>query len=394
MALPLSYNWKNLLARKTTTLLTCLVIAAVVGVFTWMLGFQSALSHSLSVASDGEKLIVLKQGSTSETNSAILPEDEKKLAQLAEVAVENGEPLRSQEMIVQVSLPRKRDGGATHANVAVRGVSEAAFRVHRNVRLVEGRMFTPGLEECIVGLQARKQFAGLEPAGGVIHVGYSNNRGYKIVGYFSADGGPMESEVWAPVTLLLNAFNRTMYSSVSLRLKPGADAAAVIERIEGPGIELTAQTEPQYWQEQSKYIRTYLIIVGSLVAIMSLAAVFAIANTLYSTTAGRTREFAMLRTIGFSRVQILTAVILESLFLALLGGAVGCLGCEAYLALLGNTKDMFGASTFTTLGFEIHLTPAVVGLALALVSGVAVVGGLFPAYRASRLQPVEALREA
>lgn len=394
MALPLSYNWKNLFVRKTTTLLTVLVIALVVGIFAWLLSFAAALAGSLSFANDARKLIVLKQASTSETNSAIPPDEYNRLSQLdREVALDPAtkQPLKSPEMIVQVSLPRVRDGGATRANVAVRGVTDDAFRVHRNVHLL-GQGFAPGQMEVVVGLSAAKQFEGLE-IGKTINLGYSGNRGYKIVGYFSAGGGPLESEIWGPLSQLMDSYARRMYSSVGLCLTDGVDPKKVIERIEGPAIELTAQTEPQYWYDQAKNIRIYLAIVAGLVGIMCVAAAFSIANTMFSAVAARTREFAMLRTIGFSGRQILTAIVMEAVFLSLLGGLIGCLACYAWLKIAGNTKDMFGASTFTTLAFEINMTPATIIWSLAAVSAVGIAGAIVPGLRAARIRVVEALRE-
>lgn len=394
MALPLSYNWRNLLVRKTTTALTVLVIAAVVGVFAWLMGFRTALTRSLSFANDQHKLIVLKQGSTSETNSAIPTDEYNKLTQLnREILTDaGGEQFKSPEMIVQVSLPRVRDGGQTNANVAVRGVTDEAFKVHHNINLL-GEKFRQGALEVIVGQSAAKQFAGLE-IGQTINLGYSGNRGYKIVGYFSADGGPMESEIWGPLTTLMSSYQRTMYSSVGLRLAPDMIPAQVVKTIEGPAIELTAQTEPQYWEEQSKNVQIYLMIVSILVAIMCAAAAFSIANTMFASVAGRVREFAMLRTIGFSSGHILVSVILEAVLLSLIGGALGCLGCLAWLELAGNTKDMFGRSTFTTMAFEIHMTPWIVFLSLASVATVGVLGAVVPAIQAARVQVVTALRQA
>lgn len=395
MALPISYNWRNLFVRKTTTIMTVLVIAAVVGVFAWLLGFRDALSRSLSFASDQHKLIVLKQASTSETNSAIPPDDYSKLSQLnQEVAVDpqSNQQLKSPEMIVQVSLPRLRDGGKTNANVAVRGVTDDAFKVHKNIKLL-GRGISQGAMEVIVGAAAAKQFAGLN-IGDIINLGYSNNRGYKVVGYFSANGGPMESEIWGPLTSLMNSYQRTAYSSVEMRLNDNVDPKQVVSRIEGPAIELTAQTEADYWDSQAKNIRTYLFIVSLLVGIMCVAAAFSIANTMFSAVSGRSREFAMLRTIGFSGRQILISIVIEAVFLSLIGGILGCLGCMAWLAIAGNTKDMFGASTFTTLAFEIGLTPLTVLTAMSAVMLVGVLGSLVPGIRASRIAVVSALREA
>jgi len=394
MALPLSYHWRHLFVRKTTTLLTVLVIAAVVGVFTWMMGFAAALDNSLSQARDEGKILVLKRGATAETNSAIPVDEYNKLTQLADVARDptTNDPLISPEMMVQVSRPRVRDHGKTWGNIALRGVTPMAFKVHSNVKYT-GPEFPSGAQEVIVGMSAHKQFDGLT-IDDTVDLGYGGNRSFRVVGYFTADGGPAESEVWGYLPSLMNAYNRTMYSAASLRLKEGADPSSVIEQIEGPAIQLTAQTEAEYWKSQSSSINTYLLIMKVLVVVMCLAAVFSIANTMFSMVAGRTREIAMLRTIGFSKRQILAGFVIESVCLSLLGGAVGCLACVGWLQLVGKTKDMFGATTFTTLAFEIRMTPMTVAWALVSVVVVGVIGAWVPAMRASRVGVVAALREA
>lgn len=393
MALPLSYHWRNLFVRKTTTLLTILVITSVVAVFSYMLGMAGALNKSLSVASDDEKLIVIRNGATAESNSAIPVEDFNKLSQLTNVVREpgTGQILVSPEMMVQVSLPRVRDSGATNANVAVRGVTLDAFKVHRNIKPV-GQVFSTTEREVIVGLAAAKQFKGVN-IGDSISLGYGNDRSYKVVGYFSADGGPMESEIWGYLPSLMNAYNRNMYSSAGLRLANADAKTSVIDQIKGPAIQLNGKTETDYWYEQSQLIRIYLMIAWILVVVMSLAAVFSIANTMFSVVVGRSRELAMLRTIGFSGGQILTGLVIEAVMLSLLGGVLGCLVCWGWLQFVGNTKDMFGATSFTTMAFEIHLTPLVIAEALGLVALVGVIGAWVPAMRAARIGVVEALRE-
>lgn len=394
MAMPISYHWRNLFVRKTTTLLTILVIAAVVGVFAWMLGFRGAIQRSLAVAGDEEKIIVLKRGATAESNSAIPIDEYTRLGQVTDALHDEktNQPLLSPEMIVQVSLPRLADGGRTYANVAVRGLSEDGFRVHTNVRLL-GRRFSVAEREVIVGLAASKQFGGLN-VGDVISIGYGGDRGYTVVGHFTADGGPMESEIWGYLPSLMNAYNRTMYSSVSFRLKPGARPDAVIAQVDGPAIGLSARTEKDYWSEQTSNLQTYIAITGALVGVMAVAAVFAIANTMYAVVAGRTREIAMLRTIGFRGPQILAGLLIESVFIALLGGMIGCLGCATWLQFVGNRKDMFGKTTFTTMAFEIQLTPEIIAFAMGLVTLLGVLGAMMPGLRAAKIEVLTALREA
>ncbi len=371
------------------------MVAAVVAVFVWMLSFAAALDSSLSMASDARKIIILQQGATAEGNSAIPIEDYNRLSQLAGVARDpsTGEALISPEMLVQVQLPRISDQGRTAANVAIRGITTRGFQVHRVVVPPAGYDLEAGAPEVIVGAAAARQFIGLQ-VGQTIRLGYGNNREYKVAGIFTAGGGPLESEIWGYLPSLMNAYNRTMYSSATLRLADDADAGAVIAQIAGPAIELVGQTEAAYWQEQSKPIRIYLGIAYGLVAVMCVAAVFSIANTMFSAVAGRTREIAMLRTIGFSGRQVLSGFLLEAVLLSLIGGACGVLACQGYLLLAGNTKDMFGANTFTTMAFEIHVVWWVVVTALTSVSLVGVLGAFVPALRGARIGVVSALREA
>ncbi len=392
MVLPFSYHWRNLFVRKTTTLMTLLVVAAVVGVFQWLLGFADAITDSFAVATDPRKLIVLKPGATAESNSAIAIDEFNALYQVADLARDpaTDRPLISPEMIVQVSLPRLRDGGKTFANVAVRGVTDEAFLVHRNISL-HGDGFSRAEREVIVGQAAARQFGGLE-VGDVIHLGYAGDRVYRVVGTFSAGGGPMESEIWGYLPSLMNAYNRTTYSSAGVLIAPEADAKSVIAQIAGPAVELSAMTEGDYWEAQTRLMAVYLGISYVLVVIMSLAAVFSIANTMFSVVAGRLGEIAMLRTIGFSRRHILSGLIYESVVLCTVGGALGSAACTAWLIGVGNTKDMFGANTFTTMAFEIRMSGLIVGGSLGLVVLVGVLGAIVPALRAARMHVVMALR--
>jgi putative ABC transport system permease protein len=394
LALPVMYNYRHLLAHKTTSILTTLVIAAVVGLSCWLLSFSDALESSLAVAADESKILVLKQGASSESNSSITIEDFHRLDQLTGVKrnPKTGQALISPEMMVQVYLPRLRDGGKTNSNVAVRGVTEVAFDVHTNVRIVEGRRFSVATPEVVVGVQASKQFGGLL-IGDTIALGSGDDRDFTVVGHFSADSGPMESEIWGYLPALMNASNRESYSAAYVRVKEGVDPAEVIERITGPSIELKAETEADYWRLQSLGIRGYLFVASLLAAVMGVAAVLSIANTMYATVAGRTQEVAMLRTIGYPRRAILASFLVESAMLSLAGGILGCLGCILWLAIVGNTKDMFGFLTFTTLAFEISLTPKAAAIALVSVTLVGMGGSLFPAWRAARTPVVSALRE-
>ncbi len=394
MALPLAYHWRNLLARRTTTFLTVLVVASVVATFAWMFSFTLALRRTLSVAGDPEKMVVLRRGSTSEAQSAVTVTEFNRLSQIAEMARgEGNQPLLSPEILVQVRLPRRRDNGESTANLAVRGVLPVALQVHANVQLCEGRFFSEGAPEVIIGATAARQFLGLE-VGSEVELGFAGDRSYRVVGHFTADGGPLESEIWGYLPSLLNTYNRTQYSSATLRLRPGTNAAAVAAQIEGPTIQLAGLTESEYWSSQSRIVNMYLMVAAGLVVVMFIAAVFSVAITMFSAVAGRTREIGMLRTLGFSRAAILGGFVIEAVLLSLLGAVLGCAACGAWLGVVGGEKDVYGASTFTTLAFDIHLTGWTVLGSLACVVLLAVVGALAPAWRASRVEIITVLRQA
>jgi putative ABC transport system permease protein len=371
------------------------VIAIVIGTFAWLLGFVSALRTTLSMASDNHKLIVIQRGALSEFNSAFPPDDFNKLSQLADVQPDpSGQGvLISPEVVLQVSLPRLNDPKKSLANVCVRGVlPEKAAKVHTTVKLIEGRDFSVGAPEVIVGEKAGGQFGGLN-IGDSVKLGFAGNRDYAVVGRFSAGGGPMDSEIWGYLPSLQSAYGRTVYSSAAVRLRPEANPEDALAQIRGPAIQLSGQTETEYWQTQAANVRLYQNMCYALVAMMGIAAIFAIANTMFSMVAGRTREIAMLKTIGYGRGSILAGFVIEAVLLSLLGGALGCLGCLAYLRAYGNTKDMFGASTFTSLAFEINLSPMLIAIALIAVALVGAVGALFPAWRAATTHAIGALRQ-
>jgi len=393
MALPLTYHWRHMLARRTTTALTVLVVAAVVGAQAWVLGFSVAFGASVAVASDERKLIVLRRGAPAESTSALPVESFNRLTQLSALATDaDGRPLLSPELMVQIALPRRRDNGRTTGNVAVRGVTEIAFRVHTDIKL-QGPPFSTGAQEAIVGVKAAEQFAGVQ-VGDTIRLGYGNNRAYTVVGFFTAAGGPYESEIWTYLPSLMSAYNRDAYSSATLRLRDGADAQQAIAEIDGPAIGLTAQTEREYWHAQTSRIRAYRGLVSILVTVMAFAAAASIANTMFAAVAGRTREIAMLRTVGFSRLQILFGFLIEAVLLTLAGGVLGCAACGVWLELVGSTKDMYASTNFTTLAFDIRLTPEIAVCALATVATLGVAGALVPAWRAACTEMVKALREA
>ena len=229
--------------------------------------------------------------------------------------------------MVVATLPLKDGGG--EANVEVRGVLPGVLDVRENVRLVDGRFFTPGLYEVLVGRNARLSYGGME-LGQHIHIGPGT---WTVVGHFDAGGSAFDSEVWTDATVLNGSYQRppTIYSSVTARLSwPDAVESLQDNLAHNPRIQAQATRETDYYAKQSRTVTTLITVLGGLVAaVMGLGAILAALNTMYAAIAERSKEIAVLRAIGFGAGAIVVSFVIESLFIAALGGLVGCIAVPA-----------------------------------------------------------------
>ena len=388
MALPISYNVRNVRQRWRVTLLAIGGIALVVAVFIVLIALSTGLRLALRDTGRPDNAIVVQRGSGQELTSGIAKDDADFIAVDGRVARDGGgRPLASPELVVAATLPRKADG--TLSNVQVRGVGSMAFTVRGGVRVVEGRPFTPGLAEVIVGARVRERYRGLE-------VGDSfrlKQRDWAVVGVFEAEGGSFESEVWGDLDVMAAAFNRQDgYQSVTVRMSDPAEIPAFADDLaRNPRLQVDAKPERQYYEDQAGPVGAALLFLAFFVSVvMGIGAVFGALNTMYAIVAQRTREIATLRALGFSRPAILVSFLIESLVIAAVAGVAGCL-----LALPANgLTAATGNVTFSELAFAFRVTPPalVAGMVFALLMGLA--GGLLPAVRAARMPISRALREA
>jgi putative ABC transport system permease protein len=386
MALPLSYNVRSLYVRGRVTLLAIGGIALVVAVLIVLVAMAMGFRIALAATGSTDNAIVTQRGSTSELTSGMTRENANVLAVDARVRRDaNGRPLASPEMVVVAALTR-RDG--PQVNVVIRGVTPQAFAVRRGVRIVEGRTFQPGLYEVIVGRKMFDRFEGT----GLGRALQLQRRSWTIVGVFEANGSGFESEIWGDVDVMTPAFNRIGYQSITLTMQdPSAIRAFNDELQRNPRMQVQAIQERQYYEDQSGAVSGALLALAGFVAIvMGIGAVFGAMNTMYAIVAARTREIGTLRALGFSRIAILTAFVIESTFLAIVGGALGCV-----LALPANgISSAAGGANFAEVAFAFRITTLaiVAGMVLAALMGIA--GGLLPASRAARVPITAALREA
>lgn len=386
MTIPLKYNLRSLAVRRVSTAMTGGGIALVVAVFVIVMALVAGLNSAISDTGSPDNLIVLRRGSTTETYSAIQIAQFDALKFLPQIRREpGGEVDASPELPVQALM--ERDGGAGRDNIVIRGVLPIALKVHDKVKLVAGRMFNPAVNEAIVGkgLLGRYRNTSL---GSTLHFGRGN---WKVVGIFSAAGGSFESELWADIHNVQDDAQRGAYfADVRLKLAPGADSAALIRRLaDDPRINLSAQSEPDYYRDQA-VVASQMRMLGMVVAaIMAIGAIFGAMNTMYASVSARTSEIGTLRALGFAPWAVMTSFLLESLLLAV---AAGVLGIVLALPIDGLSTTFGNFVTFSTLAFSFHVTVAIVIEALLFAGAMGLAGGWLPARQAMKMPVVDALR--
>jgi putative ABC transport system permease protein len=388
MALPLSYNVRSIAGRWQVTLLAVGGIALVVAVLLVLTAMANGFRVALRATGSPLNAIVTQRGSSGEVTSGISRDNASMIVVDSRVARDpDGKPLASPEIVVVASLPRTNDGA--EVNVTVRGVSPMAFKVRQGVRIEQGRAFTPGLYELVVGQKAASRYVGAQ-IGSAITL---QRRSWTVVGVFSSEGSGFESEVWGDVDVMGPAFNRANgYQSLTLRLKDPASVEAFDADLQrNPAMQVQMSSELAYYEKQAGQTAATLTVLAVFVGVvMGVGAVFGAMNTMYGLVASRTREIGTLRALGFTRGAVMLAFMIESAVLALIAGVVGCI-----LALPVNTMSgATGGANFSEVAFAFKLSPAWLAIAVVAAVMMGIVGGLFPSFRAARTPITAALRDA
>ncbi len=371
--------------RLGASLVIVVGLAGVVAVFTALLAMAAGFESTLEAAGRADVALVLRGGSQAELNSGLSREQATIIKQAPGVLQgSGGQPLASAEMIVIAEL--MKTGETLGSNITVRGVEPAAFELRPQLKIVEGRRFQLGLKELIVGRGVTQQFQG----GGLGKMLRMRGSDWTVVGIFES-GDANESELWADVEVAQSAFNRQGFSSVRLRLADAKGLEALKDALTAdPRVNVDVQSEQAYFSGQTRQFRqTIGALAGVVTFIMALGATFAALNTMYAAVGTRSREIATLRAIGFRGFPVVVSIMLESLVLAVAGGALGAV--IAFL-LFNNVAVSTLGSNFTQVVFRFAVTPSLVltGLIIAVVIGM--LGGFLPALRAARQPVTTALR--
>lgn len=381
-------NLRNVSQRLPSSIVALIGITGVVMVLIGVLSIGEGFRAVLDQSGQEDVAIVLRSGSTDEMSSTVTQDQSRIIVDAPQVARDEGGPIASPELYVVVDVPLKSTG--TPANVPLRGAGLQAAKLRQNFRIVEGRMFTPGTFEVVVGRGASLQFAGLT-VGNRLRWGTTD---WVVTGIFEDGGSVAESEVWTDAAVLQGAYSRgATYQSVRVRLtNAGAFQAFKDAVTSDPRLNMRLYTEKQYYEEQSRTLQLLVRTIGSVIAIlMGLGAMFAALNTMYSAVSARTREIATLRALGFGAAPVVVSVLVEALLIGLVGGLIGML--IAYFGFDGLRASTMNFASFSQITFAFTVTPQLLlqGLGYALLLGL--LGGLLPSLRAARLPITTGLRE-
>jgi len=386
--IPLQYNVRSLAVRKATTLASALGIALVVFVLASTLMLNAGIKKTMATSGNPDNAIVLRMGSDAELGSVI--EDSSVPLILAAPGVkadERGQPLGVAEIVVVGAMEKLGETGFT--NVSIRGVSDDVMRFRPEVHLVAGRAPRAGTDEAIVGARIRGRIRGVDLDQSF---DIKKNRPVKVVGIFEANGSAYESEVWVDRDLLRQAYGRLgVVSSVRVRLDSPAAFDAFRAGVENDKrLGLQALRESTFYEKQSEGAAIFVGALGTVVSVFfAIGAMIGAMITMYAAVDNSQREIGTLRALGFSRSSVLFSFLLEAVILSVIGGAIGA---AASLSMAFVHPSMVNPASWSEIVFSFDPTPGVILKALVFAGVMGLIGGLFPAVRAARTSPLQAIR--
>jgi putative ABC transport system permease protein len=384
--IPLKYNVGNLNARRVSTVMTVLGIGVVIAVMISMMALKNGVHSAIVSSGSKENLMVMREGAEAELSSTVTKDAFRIIRTLPGISKDaGGVPMVSPELVIIFKIPKKDDPKGS--NVLVRGVTAQAFAMRPYVKIVDGRMFRPGLNEVIVARRIRDRFVNTA-VGDSFKFG---TQSYNVVGVFDAQGTAFDSEMWCDVDFLGQARKRTAYSSVIVRPVDRDAFESIKATIKNDNrLKLEVKSEYQYYDDQTRGLAGIVVLVAIVTFFMTIGAILGTMNTMFSAVASRGRELATLRALGFKRRTIILSVVVESAFVALLGGLAGLLLALPVNAISTGTTNF---QTFSEVAFNFRVDGPVAlnGILIALIAGI--IGGMLPALRAARTPITTALRE-
>jgi len=388
VAIPISYNIRNVFQRPVSTLTTALGVGLTVSIFIGALALASGFQAALISTGSSDNAMALRKGADSEISSGISRDQANILRALPDVSIgPDGRPLASADLVVVTNKPRLGQPGSS--NITVRGIDPSSLALRPQIKIVAGRIFQPGTDEVIVGSRIAKRF---ENCGIGDRIRFQQ-RDFTVVGHFIAGGASFESEIWGDNAVLMPALQRdNVFQSFTFRIKDPTRFDALKKQLEAdPRLGIQVRRESEFYSSQSELLGNIIRFMGVFITvIMAVGAVFGAMNTMYAAVGSRTREIATLLVLGFTPVSVMVSFMIESVILALFGGLIGCLIALPINGIVTSTTNF---SSFSELAFAFRVTPQALVAGLVFAGLMGLVGGFLPSLRAARQPLAKSLRE-
>jgi putative ABC transport system permease protein len=387
MKIPISYNIRNLIARRTTTLMTALGIALTVAVLLSVFALVEGLRSSLSATGHPLHVLVTRKGATAELNSSMTQEQYQIIKVKPGIArTPEGEPMASLELVTVIILESPENPSGI--NISLRGLTTTGFAMRDYVKISEGRLFTPGRREVVVGKGLAKRYPKAR-IGSKLEFGRGE---WEVVGIMDGGRSAANSELFCDLGQLASDQGReTTLSSLLVRATDEVAMNALMNDLKDDRRLNTDAVSEKFYYEQQTSSAAPIQFLGIFVAIiMAIGSSFAAMNTMYAAVARRSPEIGTLRVLGFSKTGILTSFFLESLLLSLIGGVLGCL---LVMPLNNFTTGIGSFTTFSEFTFDFRITPQIMMYGLLFAAFMGAIGGLFPAASAARKEILTALKQ-
>ncbi|MFC1586945.1 ABC transporter permease [Planctomycetota bacterium] len=381
MRIPLKYNVRNLLRRKTRSSLTAAGIMLVVVVNVFMFSFARGMLLMVKSSGSPDNIIVLDRKGKTCLFSELKSPDFNLLRTMPEIKkTATGEVMVSPELVVQALI---QSGDYKNRPGVVRGITPIAYDVTEKIQITEGRKPAEAFE--IAAGELAHANIGI-PASG-LEVGKKiefEDESWTVVGRFSTGGTVLDGQLLANLADIQAVLNRHTYSAAVLKLQNPASMAPVVADLNARNdIQVQAISEIDYYKDYAKGFGRIIFLAITMAVICALGGLVGGMNTMYSSVFGRVREVATLQVLGFGKKDVILSFIVESLMLAIIGGIAGCL-----LGLLADSlaiKLAMGA-------FDIHVDWLTFGGGMLVAVVIGIIGALPPVIRATRMPVTDALR--
>jgi ABC-type antimicrobial peptide transport system permease subunit len=391
MPIPFTYSFRSIAVRKGSSAMAVGGIALVVVVLVAMLALAAGIKHAVASSGNADNIIVLRVGADAELQSLVTRDASLVVREMPIVAADDaGKPLFIQESVIILNR-KKRVGGDT--NVTVRGTPVDSRKLRPEIKLTDGRWFTPGSNEAVIGSSLSRRIEGFSLGQTIV----AGKQAWTIVGVFESAGSALESELWVDIEMMQTVFKRGNIFQ-SLLFRTAGDPTVALNYLkqqirDDPRLKaLMAQAETEYYANQSKLMSTVITALGEILAgIMSIGAIAGAMNTMYAAVSQRKREIGCMLAMGFTPESIWAAFIMESLLLSSIGAALGCAIAMLFNGIQTGTTNL---TTFSETAFEFRVTPEILCKAVIVALVMGFIGGLLPAMRAARMKVVDALRRA